>query len=955
MKLNSNFGQRSNIQLKFTDQIAAYILEKELDLKHLTIILPSERAKKYIAASLFRLHNKPFLAPKMVTIDRWIRDLSEKTVIDKTRVLLRLFEIQLKNAKTEEDRSFDEFLTWGNMLLSDFDELDRYLLDSRQLFKNLADIKEIENWSFGNEVLTESQKRFMEFWDRLPAYYTELNNALDKEGVCYMGKAYRYVAENLDAVFKEDKQAHFLFAGFNALSPAEISIMKQLHQMGRDHILINADAFYLHSQSHEAGRFLRDLKTALGVRELPFVQNELAIVKKEIEVIECAQTAGQAKVAGTLLNEMSEEEIAETLVLLADESLIVPLLKNLPKKIGKANITLGLPLRNTSLRTWVEILFGIQENKLRFRSEGIYFNDLQKLWNHPFVSAILPKEEKDRIITIEHEIIKRNSIFVSLDKLEIGPIGNHLMQLIYKPWKENWVDGLAAIRKLSNEIYKNLKEEFEFEKAVIQGFDNALIDFGNIVSEGIPVMSLRSFKSLFNQHWSLKSIAYHGNPLDGLQIMGLLETRLLDFETIICLGMNEGTMPPTNPIQTMIPMDLRSFFGLPTPREKQGLFAHHFYRLLHSAKKMYITYTSAQEKVGSNEASRYLLQLELELSRLNSNIQLTKRFYTIPQQAKEISNHTIPKTPEIVARMDDLFAQSTSASMLKKFAACPLDFYYQYVMEFGEEEKVEEEVENNTFGTFIHNALEEMYQPFARFNKNGEEVSPPPPNITSFDIDHMLKHYEYEIHKQFLKHFNDDAEAFNKGKNLLSYKMALELTERFLKKEKEFLTEQTEPVFIESLERELRTELEVDVSGTKKKVALRGFVDRIDSIGGKIRIIDYKSGKVAQADTETSKTKLDIDQLVKNCLDIKKKHVLQLIMYCYLYKANFNILPREASIISFINIHEGVFKLETGNLSLEEVVDLFPEILQKILEQIYDPTLEFEHNSKSFVSFCAYC
>jgi len=938
--------------MKFTDQIANYIKENDLNLSHLTIVLPSERAKKYIASSLFKAYGKALLAPKMITIDRWVRNLSDKTVIDKTRILIRLFEIQLKDAKTDEDRSFDEFLTWGNMLLSDFDELDRYVLNSKELFRNLADIKEIENWSFGNENLTESQKRFMEFWDRLPAYYTDLNAVLDKEGVCYMGKAYRFVAENLDVVFKDDKEGHFLFAGFNALSPSEMSIMKQLNQMGRGHVLINADKFYLDTESHEAGRFLRDLKVKLGLREMSFVEDRLMHASKQIEIIECAQTAGQAKVASTILEEMEEEEIKNSLILLADESLIVPLLKNLPKKIGKANITLGLPLRNTALRTWVEIIVGIQENKIRFKSEGIYFNDLQKLWNHPFISAVLSKEEKEKIVTVEHDIIRRNSIFLSLDKIDIGPIGNKFMQLIFSPWKDDFVKAMRLIRHLSNEIYTLLKEEFAFEKAILQGFDSALIDFENIVSEGLPAMSLRSFKTLFNQHWNLKSIAYHGNPLEGLQIMGLLETRLLDFETIICLGMNEGSMPPTNPIQTMIPMDLRNYFGLPTPREKQGLFAHHFYRLLHSCFKMYVTYTSAQEKIGSNEASRYLLQLELELSRLNTDIKLTKRFYTIPPTAKTESNQTIPKTPEIIARMDEIFAHSTSASMLKKFSACPLDFYYQYIMEFGEEEKVEEEVENNTFGTFIHNVLEVLYTPFARFTSTGEK-NESAKNITSFDIDEMLKHYEYELKKEFSKHFNNDLEAFSKGKNLLSYKMAVELTGRFLKKEKEFLEQQTELVFIESLERELRAELEIEVFGSTKKVSLKGFVDRIDSIGGKYRIIDYKSGKVIDNDVSTNKTKVDVNELVTKSL--KNKHVLQLIIYCYLFKVNFNELPREASIISFININEGVFPLQTGNLSMAEVVDLFPEILQKIMEQMYDTDVDFEHNSKAQFSYCSYC
>jgi len=938
--------------MHFTDQIAIYIKENNLDVKHLTIVLPSERAKKYISASLFKAYQKPMIAPKMITIDRWVRDLSDKTVIDKTRVLIRLFAIQLKSASSIEDHSFDEFLTWGNMLLSDFDELDRYLLDSKQLFSNLADIKEIENWSFGNENLTESKKRFMEFWDRLPGYYTELNKVLDAEKVCYMGKAYRYVCENLDVVFKEDKDSKFLFAGFNALSPAEVSIMKQLHKMGRGHILINADKFYLNTESHEAGRFMRDLKQELGTSNLSFVENRLLTEKKDIEIIECAQTAGQAKVAGTLLDEMDPKLIDQTLVLLADESLIVPVLKNLPKKIGKANITLGLPLRNTALRTWVDLLFGIQENKLRFKSEGIYFNDLQKLWNHPFVNAILTEEEKANVVRIEHEIIKRNSIFLSLKNIEIGEIGNKIMQLVFKPWKNDWLEGLLTIRELSRFIYKYLEEAFDFEKAILEGFDRALIDFENISKEGLPEMNLKSFKTLFNQHWNLKNIAYHGNPMEGLQIMGLLETRLLDFENIICVGMNEGSMPPTNPIQTMVPMDLRQYFGLPTPREKQGLFAHHFYRLLHHCNKMYVTYTSAQEKIGSNEASRYLLQLELELSRLNTNINIQKKFYSIPNETVENKQTVVQKTPEILERLDEIFAHSTSASMLKKFATCSLDFYYQYVMEFGEEEKVEEEVENNTFGTFIHNALEEMYQPFARFNKRGEKIDPAPPAITSFDMDNMLKHYEYEIDKQFYNHFNHDKEAYATGKNFLSYKMALELTKRFLEKEKEFLMEQTSPVFIESLERELRADVEIEVLGVKKKVHLKGFIDRIDSIDGKFRIIDYKSGKVKKEDTSTVK-KVDLEKVIQGCLG--KKHVLQLIMYCYLFKVNLGELPREASIISFINIQDGVLPLETGDMALAEVVDLFPSILEAIINQIYDVEVPFVHDDSKQFSYCAYC
>ena len=937
--------------MTFTDQIAEYIHEQNLDLKHLTIVLPSERAKKYIAASLFKTYQKPILAPEMITIDRWIRNLSDKTVIDKTRVLVKLFKVQLENLTNDKDKSFDEFMSWGTILLSDYDEIDRYLLSSEQVFKNLADIKEIENWSFGDETLSEGQKRFMEFWDRLPDYYKRLNEVLDKENSCYMGKAYRFLSENLDVVFKADKERHFLFAGFNALSPAEMSIMKQLERMGRAHILINADNYYLDNPSHEAGRFLRDFKKELDMKALPFVEDNLKNSTKHIEIIECAQQTGQVKVAATILEEFSKEEIDETLVLLADESLIAPLLRNLPKKIGQANITLGLPLKNTSLRTWVDLIFSIQENKTRFKSEAIYIHDLQKMWNHPFLTAVLRKEEKGAITQLETELIRKNSIFQTVTKIKIGAVPDAILAQLTQNWAGNWEIAMQAIRSLNELLFSNLSDEDAFEKAIVQGFDQALLDFENLVKEGLPVMSLKSFRHLFQQHWNTKSVAYHGNPLDGLQIMGLLETRLLDFKKIIVLGLNEGKMPPTNPIQTMIPMDLRGYFNLPTPRDKQGLFAHHFYRLLHHCNDMWVTYTSAQESIGSNEASRYLLQLELELSRINPQITIGKQFYTIPNETSETESvQEINKTDEILKRIDDMFDKSVSASTLNKYLSCPLDFYYRYVMEFGEENEIEEEVESNTFGTFIHNVLEEMYTPFARHDKQGVLKAAKPKNLTSMDIDKMLKQYEGLITKEFLNYFNEDKDAFSSGKNLLSYQMALELTKRILEQEKKFIAAQTEMVFIEYLELELKADMEIEVFGEKKTLRFKGFIDRIDSIGGKIRIIDYKSGKVKEDDVVVKKINEDLIKTFSGT-----KHALQLALYCYLYRENYGELPAEASIYSLINIKDGTFPLSSKTSSVEELINLFPDFVAQLCEQIYDKELPFTHDTKAQFNYCLYC
>jgi ATP-dependent helicase/nuclease subunit B len=937
--------------MNFIQKVANYIKEQEIPLENLTIVLPSERARKYLAAELFRVYGKPVIAPDMVTMDHWVKSYSNEVVIDKTRGLIRLFEIQLKDAKTEEDKSFDEFLTWGNILLSDYNEIDRYLLDANQVFKNLADIKEIEQWSFGEAELTESQKRFMEFWDRLPGYYHALNKELSSKQSCYAGKAYKYLANNINLLFEKDKDRQFLFAGFNALSKSESAILRQLDQMGRAHIFINADTYYLDNENHEAGRFLRELRSTLDGKKLNFVEDEISSKSLKIDMIECAQNTGQVKVASTILEASSAEEINSTLLLLADESLIGSVIKNLPKSIGKANITLGLPIRNTAARTWVELMFSIQENKKRFKTKSIYFNDLQNFWNHPFLLAVISKEEKDQLMASEQRIIRQNRIFLNPDNLELGQVTSQLLQFLTEDWDSNWKNAILRIRNMNRIIYKGLDKEFSFEKAVLECFDHSLVDFDNIISEGIPEMSLKSFKQLFNQHWGMKSIAYHGNPMDGLQIMGLLETRGLDFKRIICVGMNEGQLPPTNPVQTMIPMDLRRYLGLPTPREKQGLFAHHFYRLLHTCEELFVTYCSADESIGSNEPSRYLMQLEMELSRSNTNVKINKKIYSL-DDPQETMLKEITKTPEIQGRLDELLEKSASASMLKKYLTCPLDFYFRYVMDFGETDSVEEEIEHSTFGTFIHDTLEELYSPFARFDKEGNEVTPAPTNITSFDIEKMLKEFELVLHRQFMEHFNNDKEAFTKGKNLLSYQMAIELTQRFLKSEVDFLSKQTEPVFIEALEREYTSVVEIDVNGEKKKVNLRGYIDRVDRVGDKIRIIDYKSGKVSKNDVEFRSKDKDDETVVESLAG--RKHLLQLIQYGYLYYKNHGELP-ESSIISFISDKNRPFTLDTKTMDIKDVIENYPKYISRIITEMYDEDLPFIHNSKPQFSYCQYC
>lgn len=946
--------------ITFTDKIADYIYDNKLNHRDLTIVLPSERAKKYLAASIFEKYKKPVQAPKMITMDAWIRQHTPKIIIDKTRALVQLFEIQLQKAKSEEERLFDEFLEWGPILLSDFDEIDRYLVDVKTIFKDLHNIKELEYWKMDTDEtfkLSKARKRFLDFWDLLPDYYAELNERLDKIGATYMGAAYKRVAHNIDVVFQENNNAVFLFAGFNALSQAETSILKQLHKLGRAHILVDADTFYVDDLNHEAGEFIRKQRRDFDIKELPYIDNRLLHKEMQIDVVECAQVTGQVKVAASYLLDLPDEELTQTLILLADESLIGPLLKNIPKKVGKANITLGMPMKGTAVKNWVDILFSIQETKKRFGTSAYYHNDLRRLINHPFFIACLTEGEKELLQRLEEKIIHRNWIFISLTSIELGERLNEIISLANEHWNKDWNKAMKTIRSLNRILFREFKEENQFEKALIHSFDSALIEFQNIVAEGLPEMSLRSFRGLFTQHWSNKGIAYHGNPIDGLQIMGVLETRLLDFKNIVCLGLNEGVMPPTNPIQSMFPMDLRRYSGLPVPRDKQGLFAHHFYRLLHASSYMLVTYSGTRESIGSNERSRYLLQIEKELARKSEDrIKMNFKFYTVPMEDdKHVGLVSVRKDKQILARMDELFGRSTSFSTLKKYHDCSLDFYYKYVLEFGEEDAVEEELESSTFGTILHAVFEQLYAKHAKFNHDGTLNPGGGLPLRVSDIDEMLIRMDGILHQEFMSYFNNDEKAFLYGKNNLSYKMANEMVETFLREERKFI-DAPNTVIIHSLEKNIKLTHEVVIDGEKKKILLNGTIDRIDEVNGKLRLVDYKSGSAKEEDI---KLKLipSKDASSARITNFKAKYAMQLAMYCYLYFQSEHKIPDTSGLFSMVRLKTGLIEMKMDDFSMIELIEKFPEWIQETFDELYDTEIQFSHNdskSKEY-SYCSYC
>lgn len=931
--------------MKFLDQLASTILQKEISPQHLFVILPSERAKKYLSNALFKLHNGPLISPQIYTIDQWVVRLCDKRIAHPTQVLLMLYGVYQELVQ-EQALTFDDYLSWGPIMLSDFDDIDRYLIDEQQLYQNLASIKALESWQIEEAEYSDSQKKFMLFWEMIPKLHRGLQQVLSEANTCTKAQAYRQLALQPTPFF--DSNQYFIFAGFNALSLAEQKFIKHLIDKKQAEFIIDSDAYYYDNKYHEAGHFQRKNNSFFGLPKPTNLIQNLASKAYDVKVIECAQHIGQVKVLATELSELATSNWDEILVLLADESLVHAAIRNIPKKVGQANITLGLPLDQTPMRTWIDLCFQFQENQQKFKTQACYYKDLQRFCHHAFVSLAFDQQTQKELAKVEKQTIQFNRVFQNTQKLPLPENILTLLALLTQPWQENWAQGLACLRQMNSFLLQCIPEANDFERTAILSFETACRQFEQFFDASFPQMKLGSFKKLFYQHWTRTHLAYLGSPTQGLQITGLLETRLLDFDQVFVLGMNEGKLPPNNPIQSIIPMDLRSAFGMPNNRDKQGLFAQHFYRLLHHAKQLTFTYTSASEVLGSQEKSRYLLQLEMEWRANNPKVKWQEYFYQIPSATQQQVLTSVPKTKAIQERILNYLQKGVSASALRKFANCPLDFYYRYVVEFGEEEEVEEDLQASTFGSLIHACLEELYTPFAQKDKYGNQKNPAPGPVTKQDIAKMITSFPAILRQKFLDYFDQNAALFEQGKNMLSFEMALDLTKQNLLNDLEFISQLNEPLYIEQLEAQLELTQMVEIGESQIPVHLLGYIDRIDRIGNNhYRVIDYKSGKVkpeavkmyAKNDAYTNLT--------------KPKHSLQLCLYTMLFQGKYGMLPSAAKIVSLINSQEDFILSYDKKTDLSIVPELFNEGIQSLVSMLLDPSIPFEHDPKA--EYCQFC
>ncbi len=706
----------------FLNQVAHYIEQNYKEkLDELCIILPNKRGTLFLKHHLAKAYSKTIWLPTIISAEDFIQELSGLQNLEDIELICKLYE-SYKIVYGEKAEAFDSFAKWGHLILQDFNEIDRYLVDAEPLYSNLHNIKEIENWSLGQDDLTDFQKNYLEFMKHLGKIYVHFTESLLSKNESYQGLSYRQAVKTYEESAYINKYSKLIFAGFNALNKAETIIFSNLCKSGKAEILWDADKYYLNNTYQEAGLFLRRNLQTFSKKEAQFIGDHFK-EPKNFEIISVPKQIGQAQTVSNILTGLLSKGIApdKIAIVLANEKLLWPVLKMLPTGVEHVNITMEYPIKYTAAFNCIDLLLKIQlsfetQNK---QNKHIYYQDFLNLLRHPFFQEYaesLGIKNNNKLI---NKILERNYAFITNDLLkELYAEDYAALANVFEPWK-NAKQSAAVIWQilqvvkefqLSGELNNYKSIELEYLHVLIKNF-NRVNDF---ISDFHYFESLKAFKIVFNQIVGSASAAFIGEPLRGLQIMGVLETRTLDFENVIFVSVNEGVLPSGKSMNSFIPNDLKRYHGLPLYGDKDAIYAYHFYRLLQRAENTFITYDSETDTFGKGEKSRFVSQMLFEMPKYTNSVNIKESIALsgsfLEHRSEEI---IVPKTDEALQSILDKALskeeyKGLSPSSLSVFKDCSLKFYFRYGVGLKEPPTLEESAEANTFGSILHESLESL-------------------------------------------------------------------------------------------------------------------------------------------------------------------------------------------------------------------------------------------------------
>ena len=938
------------------------------EIHRLAFVFPNRRAGLFFQKYLSEISEKPLFSPSILTINDLFMQLSGKHPADKIQMLFRLYELYKQRSGSSE--SFDEFIYWGEMLLNDFDDIDKYMVDARMLFRNVSDLKSLDDdfnylspeqvqairsfWSsFYPKGDSPNQQHFLELWEILYDLYAGLRTSLAKDGCGYDGMIFREVVEQLEKEPMSDFPFdQVVFVGLNALSVSEERLLLALQKKGVADFYWDYVGPWVTDPDNKASFFLgRNLRLFPSRMELPVTEP----VQAEIRVMGVPSAIGQAKQVYPILQaladeqQLTDESALRTAIVLPDEHLLVPVLNAIPEAIQHINVTMGYPLAGTPVAALMEYILTLQKN-IRYidRVPVFYFRDVLPILNHQYVMAAAPEE----VSQLVKDMTAGNRIYVHAADLN----RHELLSILFTPVQntEELSDYLIHVLEALNACLRNNRpnpddEEMisnstqttaDIEQEFIFHYFATVNRMKEVMREAKIEMRLDTYFRLLKRMTDLITIPFEGEPLSGLQVMGVLETRALDFDRLIILSMNEGIFPLKKAANSFIPYNLRRGFGLPTYEHQDSVWAYHFYRLIRRAKQVTLLYDTRTTGLQTGEVSRFVHQL-----RYHYQYPLIDELVVYDVASSAVPPISVQKTAEVEKLLSDfLFGgpRALSASAINTYLDCPLKFYFSVLEQIQEEDEITETVERDVFGSILHKVMEDLYAPFKG-------------KLVTADLLKLLRKDQPLLTGTIARAF---AELFFKspvvrpleGENFLTGEMIRKYAEKILEQDARF----TPFHYIES-EKKVRATITLS---DRRIVQLKGFIDRVDSLDRVLRIVDYKTGS-GKLEFESVEGLFD-----KEAKD-RPKAVMQVFLYAWMYQQlpEYTGMPIQPAIYYLRTLFQRSFdpvveqkkgrgKADKVN-SFQDFASDFEDKLRQCLDEIFDLDIPFTQTETG--KACAYC
>lgn len=891
-------------------------MQNGVDMTHLTIVTPNKRPGVFIRRLLEKKGYSGFL-PAFTTITDLMATLSGKAGIQGASLWLFGYDVYRQVIAEPED--FNGFLKWFPTLAKDWDEMLLHHGKDTDILEYLADEERIRNWSenLGEPEEGSVRRRYMQFWRNaglfLPVLRQRLmENEIFTTGMHQLEVQNRLKAENLGW------EGNYLFLGFNALNPAEEQLIRASLKNGRGNIFFDADEYYMKDRRQEAGFFLRKYAhwpEFSAEKPFSFLADDFR-ASKSISLYESPGSISQTKAIPQILKEMQNgtaEELLDTAIVLLDENLLAPLLEVLPDGLP-VNITMGYPLKNLSFSTAVAQVFNLQKQLTKHKS-SYYYADLLPILEEMEATP----EDRQIIQQFRVQLETRNLIYIKLPDLE-AMLGGLSYFALLRPAAHSQ-ELLEKILAYAHEVKFRPVTDVVYEN--ISAIENALGTIRNQVANIGFALSFDALEFLMNQILQTHNITFEGEPLEGLQVMGLLETRLLDFRRIILLSANEGIMPAPASQNTFVPFDVRRQYGLPTYHENDSIYAYQFYRLLQSSEEIHILYSGVSGDGSSGEKSRFLTQLEYEDTHHSLNHWLVESSGKIIQQ----NLMSVPKTQVVMDRLAE-WQQKISVSSLTNYAYNPINFYFQTVLKTRESGEISEELSVRDYGNLMHKLLETIYKPLLGKVLQEEDLQWTKEEI-SRETDRVI---------EAMKH---QPEYYARGLNYLHRQMAERTALEVIRYDLN-LIKNGHQLLIHALEHHFKeVPYVLPISG--REVKFHGVIDRIDELDGQLRVIDYKTGSSKDA----SNIPTDSEKLAEYFFNYQNRQALQLFVYRYVLEQSENWKNREMAtgIWSFAEVRRGVQDFVAEPEQLASAL----EGIAVVIEEILNPDIPFvEKEQPSF-------